>query len=216
MAQRCYGNNFNEYNSGVFTPTQTAPNDNSTSYILDIKGLQVMDLDYSSSSYVCVNGTGLETCGEDYNRVLTVVKKKSSTAFAKYDSCSYNLELTGNTDVSMASDASSGYTTLFLSNQQHEISVPALTTEVYHPFPSFVEFGATSMAISQVKDTVSVDPYNYVEQVYPANGEKTIKKKTETTVTRKKIGLTITLSLAAFLFLVLAIVYCWLAKKENN
>jgi len=115
VTQRCYGNNFNEYN-GVFTPTQTAPNDNSTTYILDIKGLQVMDLDYNSSSYVCVNGTG-SVCEEDYNKVLTVVKKKSSTAFAKYDSCSYNLELTGNTDVSMASDASSGYTTLFLSNQ---------------------------------------------------------------------------------------------------
>jgi len=72
------------------------------------------------------------------------------------------------------------------------------------------------MAISQVKDTVSVNPSTFVEQVYPANGEKTITKKVETVKTKKKIGLTIALSLAAFLFLLLSIVYCWLAKKERD
>jgi len=90
---------------------------------------------------------------------------------------------------------------------------------MYHPFPTFAKHmsqsGATNMAISQVKDTVSVNATTFVDQVYPAHGTRPVTKDEIVPVKVLKIYLIVTLCILSMIFLGLSILYCWLAKKED-
>ena len=73
--------------------------------------------------------------------------------------------------------------------------------------------GATELNISTVYNIMSVNPFSFINQVYPQDGTRDVTRQVTVQVQKTKIALISILSVLALVLLGLSILYYCLSKK---